>query len=55
MIMAPVVEILKVTGRRIAIAPTGPIPGKTPTRVPNKEPKKQKKRFSGCRAIENPY
>jgi hypothetical protein len=47
MIMAPVVEILKVIGSRMAMAPTGPIPGSTPTSVPNIEPIKQKKRFSG--------
>jgi hypothetical protein len=55
MIMAPVAGILKVIGKRIAIAPTGPIPGSTPTSVPSTEPTKQKKRFCGSRAILNPY
>jgi hypothetical protein len=31
----------KVTGKRIAIAPAGPIPGKTPIKVPIKTPIKQ--------------
>jgi hypothetical protein len=45
--MDPVVEILKVMGRRIDMAPTGPIPGSTPTRVPRIDPMKQYIRFSG--------
>jgi hypothetical protein len=53
--MAPVVEILKVIGKRIAMAPTGPKPGRTPTNVPSTEPTKQKKRLFGCRAMEKPY
>jgi len=31
----------KVTGMRIDIAPTGPMPGKTPMSVPIRTPKKQ--------------
>jgi hypothetical protein len=46
--------ILKVVGNRIAMAPVGPIPGKTPIRVPIKTPMKQYKMFAGMRATENP-
>jgi hypothetical protein len=52
--MAPVEGSLKVIGKRIDIAPTGPIPGKTPTRVPTKLPKKQNNKLSGWSAIEKP-
>ena len=33
--------------RRMAMAPTGPIPGRTPMRVPRSVPKKQKSKLSG--------
>jgi len=52
--IAAVGDIWKVTGNRMAIAPTGPIPGRTPIRVPNKAPKKQDIRLMGCRATEKP-
>lgn len=52
--MAPVEDTLNDIGRRIDIAPTGPIPGKTPTKVPNNAPKKQKSKLSGWIAIEKP-
>jgi hypothetical protein len=37
----------KVVGRRSAIAPVGPIPGRTPIKVPIKTPIKQYKKFAG--------
>jgi hypothetical protein len=40
-------DIRKVAGKRIDIAPKGPIPGKTPTKVPIKHPRKQNRRFMG--------
>lgn len=43
----PTGVILRLTGRRSAIAPASPIPGRTPTRVPRNTPKKHKRRFSG--------
>jgi len=52
--MAAVGGIWKVAGKRMAIAPTGPIPGRTPMRVPNKAPKKQNMRFTGWRPTEKP-
>jgi hypothetical protein len=47
-------DIRNVTGKRIDIAPIGPIPGRTPTNVPTKHPTKQNKRFSGWSPIEKP-
>jgi hypothetical protein len=44
----------KVTGSRRAIAPAGPIPGRTPTSVPTKQPTQQNITFIGVRAILNP-
>jgi len=41
MIMAVVGERPKVKGRRMAIVPVGPIPGKTPIKVPTNTPIKQ--------------
>ena len=35
----------KVMGSRIDIAPTGPMPGRTPIRVPTSTPMKQARRF----------
>jgi len=46
--------IFKLIGRRRAIAPAGPIPGRTPTSVPSKTPKKQKRRFIGRAATWKP-
>jgi len=40
-------DIRKVTGKRMDIAPIGPIPGRTPTRVPIRTPKKQDRMFEG--------
>jgi hypothetical protein len=37
------------------IAPTGPIPGRTPTSVPRTQPIKTRKRLFGCNAMEKPY
>jgi hypothetical protein len=45
MIVAVTGEIPIVIGRRIAIVPTGPIPGRTPINVPRNTPTRQKKRF----------
>lgn len=53
-IMADTGDIRKVVGRRIDIAPNGPIPGSTPTSVPIKTPIKQAKRFTGCNPTEKP-
>jgi hypothetical protein len=54
MIIADVGDIPKVTGKRSAIPPTGPIPGSTPIRVPKRTPKKQDRRLAGWRATEKP-
>jgi len=54
MIVADMGDIRKVAGKRIDIAPIGPIPGSTPTKVPMKTPRKQNRRFSGSRASEKP-
>jgi hypothetical protein len=54
MMMAATGEIPKVTGSKIDIAPTGPMPGRTPIRVPISTPKKQAIRFEGWRATPNP-
>jgi hypothetical protein len=40
-IMAPTGDTLKVAGSKRDIAPTGPMPGRTPIRVPIKTPAKQ--------------
>jgi hypothetical protein len=45
MIMPEVGGIPKVTGKRMAIVPTGPIPGRTPINVPMKTPIKQNRRL----------
>ena len=39
--------IRKLTGKRIEMAPTGPIPGRTPINVPNKTPIKQNRILAG--------
>jgi len=54
MMMAEIGDIRKLTGKRIEIAPTGPIPGRTPINVPNKTPTKQKRILAGWSPIENP-
>ena len=43
-----------VDGKRRAMAPTGPIPGSTPTIVPTTTPTKQANRLLGRSATENP-
>src|SRR3989442_12427953 len=48
-------ESANVEGRRSAIAPTGPMPGRIPTIVPMITPMKQAKRFTGVRATPKPY
>jgi hypothetical protein len=47
MMMAETGERRKVKGRRIAIAPGAPIPGRTPINVPMSTPIKQYKKFTG--------
>jgi hypothetical protein len=44
----------KVIGRRMAIVPTGPIPGSTPIRVPINTPIKQEERLVGVNAVLKP-
>jgi hypothetical protein len=43
-----------VDGRSSAMAPTGPMPGNTPTTVPTTTPMKQASRFAGVSAMANP-
>jgi hypothetical protein len=45
--IAEIGDIRKVAGKRIDIAPTGPIPGRTPTNVPNETPTKQNRILAG--------
>jgi hypothetical protein len=45
---------VNVEGRRSAIAPTGPMPGRMPTMVPIRTPRKQAKRLVGCSATAKP-
>jgi len=45
--IAEIGDIRKLTGKRIDIAPTGPIPGRTPINVPNKTPIKQNSILAG--------
>jgi hypothetical protein len=53
--MIPVTgENLKVSGKSIHIAPTGPNPGSTPVNVPKRAPKKQNSKLMGSKTIENP-
>jgi len=54
MMMADTGDIRKVVGRRIDIAPNGPIPGSTPTSVPIETPIKQAKIFAGWNPTEKP-
>jgi hypothetical protein len=55
MMMAGIGDIRNVAGKRMEIAPMGPIPGSTPTSVPIKTPRKQKKIFVGSNPTEKPY
>jgi hypothetical protein len=54
MINAEAGPIEYVTGKSSAIAPIGPMPGKTPTTVPIKTPAKQASKLFHCKAIEKP-
>ncbi len=53
-IVAEIGDIRNVAGRRMDMAPTGPIPGRTPMRVPSNTPKKQNNRLAGCNPTEKP-
>jgi hypothetical protein len=53
MMIAEVASIWNVSGRRRAIDPEGPMPGRTPTAVPIKTPKKHARSFIGARITEN--
>jgi hypothetical protein len=44
----------KVDGSSSAMAPTGPMPGSTPTIVPTRTPMKHAKRFVGVSAMVKP-
>jgi hypothetical protein len=44
----------KVDGRSSAMAPTGPMPGSTPTMVPTTTPMRHANRLLGISAMENP-
>jgi hypothetical protein len=46
--------IANVDGNSSAMAPTGPMPGSTPTIVPTRTPTKQANRLVGISATENP-
>jgi hypothetical protein len=54
MMIAEVGSIAKVTGMRIAIVATGPMPGRTPIRVPIDTPMKQARRLVDVKAVPNP-
>ncbi len=54
MIKADIGLNLKVAGKRIDIAPTGPIPGRTPIKGPIKTPRKQKSKLTGSKIAEKP-
>src|SRR6266481_6242446 len=54
MITACVAFSPKVTGKRMLIPDSGPMPGSTPTSVPTRQPRKAYQRLSGCSATENP-
>jgi hypothetical protein len=45
---------VNVDGSSSAIAPTGPMPGRTPTIVPMRTPTKQAKTLAGVSATLNP-
>src|SRR6476620_9808737 len=54
MITACVALRPNVTGSRIEMPDSGPMPGSTPTRVPTRQPRKAYQRLSGASATENP-
>ena len=54
MMIAPVGGSWKVSGNKMEIAPTGPIPGKTPINVPIKQPPKISARFGSSKATDKP-
>src|ERR1700730_11705808 len=54
MITAWVALSPKVTGKRMLMPESGPMPGSTPTKVPTRQPRKAYQRLSGCRATEKP-
>src|SRR5580704_12678701 len=54
MITACVALSPKVTGKRMLMPESGPMPGSTPTKVPTRQPRKAYQILSGCRATEKP-
>src|SRR5882757_4095538 len=54
MITACVAFSPKVTGSRIEMPDSGPMPGSTPTSVPTRQPRKAYQRLSGWKAMANP-
>ena len=55
MMIAEVAGSTVVSGSKMAIPETGPMPGSTPTSVPMKQPTKAQKRFCHVKAIANPW
>src|SRR6185295_6592893 len=54
MMMACVALRPKVTGSRMEMPASGPMPGKTPTSVPTKQPRNAYHRLVGSKATEKP-
>src|SRR5437868_1414823 len=54
MITACVAFRPKVTGNRIEMPDSGPMPGRTPTSVPTRQPMNAYQRLSGAKATEKP-
>src|SRR5574338_949802 len=54
MMMACVALRPNVTGSRIEMPASGPMPGKTPTNVPTRQPRNAYHRLVGSKATENP-
>ena len=54
MMMACVALSPKVTGSRIEMPASGPMPGSTPTSVPTRQPRNAYQRLYGCKATEKP-
>src|SRR5882757_9619802 len=54
MITACVALSPKVTGSRIEMPDSGPMPGNTPTNVPTRQPRKAYQRLSGWKAMAKP-
>jgi hypothetical protein len=52
--MAFIGDVLNVIGKRSAIVPDEPIPGRTPINVPIKTPKKQRSKLFGSKITEKP-